>query len=122
MLFHSHALEQFITRYDRTLTHDQALAMLERAARYKAETTRTGERYWDVPELGVRLIVKHWRGGPWDGEQVCITVIKDRNRQFLTDVELELIESAADRRAPTDDRRSRPPPGPVRPHRSKRAA
>ena len=121
MFFHSHAIEQFITRYDRTLTHDQALALLEGAARYKAEPTRTGERYWDVPELGVRLIVKYWNGGDWDGEQVCITVIKGRYCQLLTDIERELLEDAVARGAPRD-RHAHPPPPPVRPRGPKRAA
>ena len=122
MLFHSHAIEQFITRYDRTLTYEQAQAMLERATRYKAGTTRTGERYWDVPELGVRLIVKHWRGGAWDNEQVCITVVKGCYCQRLTDVELELLEDAAARAAPRGDRHAFLPPEPVRPRGPKRAA
>jgi hypothetical protein len=122
MYFHSHAIEQFITRYNRHLTYEQAQAMLERAARYKAETTRTGERYYDVPELGVRLIVKLWRGGEWNGEQVCITVVKGHYCQLLTDIELELLEEAAARAAPRGDRHAWPPPEPVRPRGPKRAA
>lgn len=102
MYFHSHALEQFITRYDRSLSHAEAHALLARCTIYKAEKTRTGEQYWDVPELGVRLIVKRWNGSPWHGQQVCITIVKDTRRQARSTLELELLRGSAARGAPRD--------------------
>jgi hypothetical protein len=100
MLYHSHAIEQFITRYDRSLSHPQARALLENTPHYKAEKTLTGDRYYDVPDLGMRLITKYWRGGAWDGQEVCITVVKAQRGPQLTDEELELIVTAAARGAP----------------------
>lgn len=99
MNFDSHALEQFISRVDRTLTHEQAQALLEGSPRYKAERTRTGEQYYDVPELGVRLITKRWKGGALNGHEVCITVVKARPAPAWSDAELELLEAAPNRAA-----------------------
>jgi hypothetical protein len=92
MNFDSHALEQFVSRVDRRLSQTEALALLERSPRFKAEKTRTGEQYYDVPELGVRLITKRWQGGALHGQEVCITVIKLNLPPAWTDVELELLE------------------------------
>ena len=44
MIYHSHAIEQLITRYDRSLTHPEARALQENATHYKAEKTLTGYR------------------------------------------------------------------------------
>ena len=75
MIFHPHALEQFTTRYDRTMSQDRARELLESATRYKSERTHTGEQYWDVPELGIRLITKRGTMPQDRGEEVCITVV-----------------------------------------------
>ncbi len=91
MNFDSHALEQFVSRVDRTLTQAQALSLLESSPRFKAEKTRTGERYYDVPELGVRLITKRWKGGALHGQEVCITVVKLSAPPAWTEEELELL-------------------------------
>jgi hypothetical protein len=100
MIYHSHAIEQFITRYDRTLNHREARTLLENATHYKAEKTLTGDRYYDVPDLGMRLITKFFQGGEHHGREVCITIVKAHRGPQLTDLEVELIEAAAARASP----------------------
>jgi hypothetical protein len=74
----NHAVEQLVTRYDRTLGHEDAKLLLETAIVENVlrlpERTLSGEDQWHVPGLGIVLITKRRKD-----KNVIVTVIPAEN-------------------------------------------
>lgn len=70
----NHAVEQLVTRYDRTLGHEDAKLLLETAIGENVlrlpERTLSGEDQWHVPGLGIVLITKRRKD-----KNVIVTVV-----------------------------------------------
>ncbi len=75
-IFTFHGVEQFITRFDRSLTHEQARQLLNHAIDERVERidkkTLDGADQWHVPSLGVVLITR-----PTKKRHVIVTVVSD---------------------------------------------
>ena len=82
MIYTDHALEQFTTRSDREMCREEARELLAKHPPVKAEKTRTGEQYWDVPELGVRLISKRGTLPEDNNQEVVLTIVKAREQRI----------------------------------------
>jgi len=96
IIFTHHAVEQFISRYDRTLTAAAAREILDRhtvTATKSAQKTHGGEYYWDLPELDMRLVTKLDKA-----QHICVTVVpmqdKFRDLQEALLSEQSLVEEA----------------------------
>jgi hypothetical protein len=70
----SHAVEQLVTRYDRTLSHEDAKLLLETAITENilrlTERTLSGEDQWHLPGLGIVLITKRRKD-----KNIIVTVV-----------------------------------------------
>lgn len=74
----SHAVEQLVTRYDRTLGHEDAKLLLETAITENVlrlpERTLGGEDQWHLPGLGLVLITKRRKD-----KNIIVTVVPAEN-------------------------------------------
>lgn len=82
-LFTDHAVEQFITRYDRTLSYEDGKLLLETVVdegdiSLLTEKTFGGEEQWHMPTLRVVLITKPRRDG-----NIVVTVVQEEHLKSI---------------------------------------
>jgi hypothetical protein len=97
IIFTHHAIEQFISRYNKRLTSSAAKEILKRHAGIATKSdqkTHGGEYYWDIVDLDVRLVTKLDKA-----QHVCVTVVplRDKFRDLQEQIlrEQELLDDVA---------------------------